>query len=390
MAAEASQPVPRPYTLVAELTYRCPLQCLYCSNPIDYARLTDELDTQTWQRVFAEAAALGVVQVHLSGGEPASRRDLEPLVRSARAHDLYTNLITSGLYLDAVRLARLRDAGLDHVQVSVQDVDADGARRVAGVDAHAHKLAIARAVKQLGLALTINVVLSRFNVDRVAQLIELASELGADRLELASSQYYGWAFENRRLLMPSPAAYDRVAGEVERARRRLRGRMEIAYVKPDYFTGEPKACMSGWARQYMVVTPAGKVLPCHAAEAIAGLDFHSVRDRSLGQVWRSSPGLLAFRGDAWMQDPCRSCTRKGLDFGGCRCQSFLLTGDAASTDPACRLAPTHALVRRAVADARDDVAARFRNRHNSALIAAAAPARRAPAEARRAGSRPAP
>jgi PqqA peptide cyclase len=335
---------PRPYTLIAELTYRCPLRCVYCSNPVDYANRADGLDTATWLRVFREAEALGVVQLNLTGGEPLVRDDLEALVEGARALDLYSNLITSGIPLRRERLARLRSLGLDNVQLSIQDVSAPASDRIAGLRAFDRKLEVAAWVKELGLPLTINVVLHRDNLDRVAEAVALAESLAADRIELANTQYLGWALENRAALLPSREQLDRARAVATAARERLRGRMEVLFVIPDYYAEFPKACMDGWGRRFLLVSPEGLALPCHAAHTIPGLSFDNVRDRPLDEIWRDSAGFNAFRGEAWMAEPCRSCERRTIDFGGCRCQAYHLTGRAGATDPVCSLSPDHGLV----------------------------------------------
>lgn len=349
MIDAASAGAPRPYTLVAELTHRCALRCPYCSNPTELHAGGDELSEAEWCRVLDEAEALGVVQVHLSGGEPLARKDLEPIVAKARSLGLYTNLVTSGVPLARERLVRLKEAGLDHVQVSLQSADARRADRIAGYPGHAQKLSVARWVKELELPLTINVVLHRENLEEVEAIVALAEALGAERLELANTQYHAWAMVNRDALLPSPEAIARAAAVAARAKERLRGAMDVLFVKPDYFSGLPKACMDGWARRFIHMTPGGLVLPCHAAASIEGLTFASVRGgASLATIWRDSPALNAFRGDAWMAEPCRSCERKDVDFGGCRCQAFQLTGQAGATDPACARSPHHRLI----ADAR--------------------------------------
>ncbi|WP_438010734.1 pyrroloquinoline quinone biosynthesis protein PqqE [Sorangium sp. So ce321] len=344
-AAEAASH--RPYTLIAELTYRCPLRCPYCSNPMELAGAAGELSTETWCRVFAEAAELGVMQLHLTGGEPLARRDLEALVRRARELGLYTNLITSGVPLARERLAALRAAGLDNVQLSVQDADAERADRIAGYAAFDQKLAVAGWVKAEGLPLTVNVVLHRANIENVPALIALAERLGADRLELANTQYLGWALANREALLPARDQLERAFAVASAARERLLGRMEMVFVTPDYHADWPRACMDGWARRYLHVAPGGLVLPCHAAHTIPGLRFESVRERPLAWIWRESPGMRRFRGDAWMPQPCQGCDRRAVDFGGCRCQAYHLTGDAAATDPACSLSPAHGIVEEA-------------------------------------------
>jgi pyrroloquinoline quinone biosynthesis protein E len=344
----------RPTTLLAELTYRCPLHCPYCSNPLAMTGADQELTTEDWQRVFSEARELGVLQLGLSGGEPLARRDLESLAAHAHGVGLYTTLVTSGVRLTRERAEALRTAGLEHVQISIQDSDPDTADRIAGMRAGAHKETAIAIVRELGFAFTINVVLHRANIDRVEAIIEMAAALGADRLELANTQYYGWALENRNALMPTREQVAAAQDVADAAMARYRGRMQIIYVLPDYYETYPKPCYAGWGHVYLVVTPPGQVLPCHGATQIAGLHFETVRSRSLGWIWSESPAFNAYRGDAWMAEPCRSCPRKTIDFGGCRCQAFALTGDAASTDPVCTLAPTRHLVDRAIEEATGD------------------------------------
>ncbi|HEY8077889.1 MAG TPA: pyrroloquinoline quinone biosynthesis protein PqqE [Labilithrix sp.] len=341
----------RPYTLIAEITYRCPLACPYCSNPTDLRAHAAELDTKTWLRVLEEAEDLGVVQVHFTGGEPLARKDLEELVARARELGLYSNLVTSGVPLARERLSALAKAGVDHVQVSLQSSRADRAAEIAGYDGHAQKLDVMRWTKELGLPLTMNVVLHRGNLDEIDALVALAEEIGADRLELANTQYVAWAQKNRDALLPTRAQIDDAAARADVHRERLRGKIDVLFVKPDYFRATPRACMDGWARRFVHMTPDGLVLPCHAAMSIPSLRFESVREKSLAEIWRSSPALDAFRGEAWMPEPCKSCDRREVDFGGCRCQAFALTGDAAATDPACELAPAHDLVAKARARA---------------------------------------
>lgn len=360
----------RPYTLVAELTYRCPLRCVYCSNPLDYARHARELDTATWRRVFREAEELGVVQLNLTGGEPLLRNDLEALIEEARGLDLYTNLITSGIPLPPERLGAFRARGLDNVQLSIQDVEANASDRIAGHRSFARKLEVARAVKQAGLSLTLNVVLHRQNLDRVAEIVALAESLAADRLELANTQYLGWALLNRAALLPSRAQLERARAVAAAARQRLRGSMEVLFVTPDYYARFPKACMDGWGRRFLVISPDGLVLPCHVAHTLPGLRFDNVQERALAEIWDGSPGLNAFRGEDWMPEPCRSCDRRAQDFGGCRCQAFHLTGDATATDPACSLSPHHAIVEAARQEATRVPPPSFRYRGPRAQAAA--------------------
>ena len=342
----------RPFGLLAELTYGCPLHCPYCSNPIDLAGYREELSTPEWQRVLAEARELGVLQLHLSGGEPLLRRDLPEIVHSATELGLYTNLITSALGLTSRRAEQLRAAGLDHVQISVQADEPALSDRIAGTPSFGRKLAAARLVKELGWPLTLNVVLHRHNIDRIARILDLAEELEADRIELANTQYYGWALLNRDGLLPSRAQLDAAEAVVRAARQRLKGRMEVIYVLPDYYSRYPKPCMGGWGRLQLTVVPNGDVLPCPTAHTLP-LPRVSVREHSLAWIWEQSPLFQRFRGTDWMPEPCRSCERREVDFGGCRCQAFALTGDAARTDPVCHLSPDHGIVAAAVLAAND-------------------------------------
>jgi pyrroloquinoline quinone biosynthesis protein E len=342
MAAGNGQVLHKPLGLLAELTHRCPLACPYCSNPLALDKRSDELDAATWTRVFREAAALGVLQVHLSGGEPGARRDLADIVAAAHAAPLYTNLITSGVGVSKETLAALADAGLDHVQISIQDSEPASADRIAGYDgAYARKTALAHDVVRLGLPLTVNVVVHRANIGRIDAMVEQALALGASRVEIAHVQYYGWALANRAALMPTREQVMRAVDEVEALRARHHGRIVIDAVVPDYYARYPKPCVGGWGRRSLNVTPKGRVLPCHAAESIPGLEFWSVREHSLADIWANAPAFNAFRGTVWMAEPCRSCERRDIDFGGCRCQAFLITGDARATDPVCHLATSH-------------------------------------------------
>jgi pyrroloquinoline quinone biosynthesis protein E len=355
MAEPGATELQQPLGLLAELTHRCPLGCPYCSNPLALDAREQELDAATWGRVFREAAALGVLQIHLSGGEPGARRDLVEITASARAAGLYTNLITSGIGVTAGRLAALADAGLDHVQVSIQDSLEPSADRIAGYrGAFARKRALALEAVRLKLPLTVNAVIHRANIDRVGEMVELALGLGASRVEIAHVQYYGWALKNRAALMPKREQVEHAAAAVEQLRARHLGRIVIDAVVPDYYARYPKPCMGGWGRRSLNVTPAGKVLPCHAAESIPGLEFWSVRAHTLADIWRESPAFNAFRGTAWMKEPCASCPRHDQDFGGCRCQALALTGDAAATDPVCHLSSDRARVT-AQAAIQDDV-----------------------------------
>ena len=335
---------PPPYTLIAELTYRCPLRCGYCSNPIDTAGHGPALETGDWTRVFAEADALGVMQLHLTGGEPLLRKDLEALVAGARARGLYTQLVTSGVPLTQARLRALRDAGLDCVQLSVQAAERAASDAIAGRASFEHKLEVARWVKALDLPLTLNAVLHRGNIDALDDLVRLAEQLSADRLELANAQYLGWALANRDALLPSRSQLERARAAATRARDRLEGRMEVLFVLPDYHAGIARACMGGWARGYVVIAPDGVVLPCQAARAITGLRWDSVRERALDEIWQRSGAMNAFRGDRWMQSPCNTCARRAVDFGGRRIAGEGEGLAATAADPACPTSPHRALV----------------------------------------------
>ena len=341
----------RPTTLLAELTHRCPLHCPYCSNPLELTRGDRELTTHEWTRVLTEARALGVLQLGLSGGEPLVRRDLEAIVSHAHALGLYTTLVTSAVGLTEARTTALRDAGLEHIQISFQEASAGANDRIAGTASWEAKLRAAEWARASGMAFTVNVVLHRENLDHLEEIIALAARLGADRLELANTQYYGWALANRDALLPRREQLARAEHVVARAVRAHRGRMRIVYVLPDYFAEFPKPCQGGWGSVYIVIGPDGTALPCHAASQITSLAFDTVRDRSLEWIWRESPAFAAFRGEAWMREPCASCPRRAQDFGGCRCQAFALTGDARSTDPVCSLSPDRPLVDAAIARA---------------------------------------
>jgi pyrroloquinoline quinone biosynthesis protein E len=344
-----------PLGMLAELTHRCPLQCPYCSNPLVLSKAAGELTTEEWLRVFGEAADLGVLQVHLSGGEPALRPDLEPFVERLTALGIYTNLITAGVSMNGERLKRLAGLGLDHVQLSIQSIKAPLADKITNYkNALAKKREFAAHVRELGLPLTINAVMHRANIDETEEAIQFAVDAGAERIEVANTQYYGWAAVNRAALMPSYEQCLAQAEVVAAAREKLHGRMNIDYVTADYYARYPKPCMGGWASEILNVTPTGTVLPCHAAETIKGMHFESVRERPLAEIWYRSDSFNRFRGTSWMPEPCRSCERRDIDFGGCRCQAFAMTGDAAATDPACTLSPHH----RSMKGIADEVSAR--------------------------------
>jgi PqqA peptide cyclase len=337
--------LPAPWALLAEVTHACPLHCPYCSNPLELVRRSTELTTDDWARVLSEAADLGVVQAHISGGEPLLRPDLVRIVAAARSAGIYTQLVTSGLGLDAARLDTLVEAGLDSVQLSVQDADPAASDRIAGRPSYAAKERAAAVIREAGLPFGLNVVLHRHNLDRLAEIIELGVRRGADRVELANAQFYGWALRNRAALLPTRDQLERAKATVAASRERLGREPELVWVVPDYYEGVPKPCMGGWGTRSITVGPDGTALPCPAAYGIADLAPPNVGEHSLSWIWESSAAFNAYRGTDWMTGPCRECPRREIDFAGCRCQAYALTGDAARTDPACALSPDHRLVR---------------------------------------------
>lgn len=341
MNAAGSKPnsQPRPLWLLAELTYACPLQCPYCSNPVDLDSGAAELDTNDWIRVMEQARSLGAVQLGLSGGEPLLRRDLERLVRAGRNLGFYTNLITSAASMDEARLSALKDAGLDHIQISFQSSNAELNDYYAGTESFQHKVTMTRAVKALGFPVVLCFPLHVGNLHQIGDMLALAEDLKADYVELATVQYYGWAFLNREHLMPAREQLEAAETVVADFRRRHTGGMTVYYVVPDYFEERPKPCMNGWGNTFLTITPDGMALPCHAARQLPGMDFPNVRDRSVAEIWYRSEAFNRFRGFDWMEEPCRSCEEKHKDFGGCRCQAYLLTGNPAATDPVCAKSP---------------------------------------------------
>ena len=343
-----------PLALIAEVTHRCPLHCVYCSNPMRLEGAHSELSTAEWIAVFHQAGKLGMLHAHFTGGEPLARTDLGELIGAARASGLYTNLITSAIGLQENRLQQLVDAGLDHIQVSFQDSREPAANWIAGTRAHAHKVEISHAIRKHKIAFTVNLVVHRQNLDHLEEMIAFVEQLNPERVEIAHAQYYGWALANRAALLPTREQLDRAVTIVADAERRLAGRMRIDSVVPDYYAKYPKACMGGWGQKSVLINPSGKVLPCHAAEVLPGMSFENVRDKSLAWIWQESASFQRFRGEAWMPEPCRSCERRVQDFGGCRCQALLLAGDANATDPACSLAPAHEIVEAAVGKANSD------------------------------------
>jgi len=340
-----------PLAIIAEVTHRCPLHCVYCSNPLQLAGTESELSTEEWTDVFHQGGKLGMLHVHFTGGEPLARTDLTELIAAARAAGLYTNLITSGIGLNEPRLATLVNAGLDHIQISFQDSREEAANWIAGAKAHEHKIELSRAIRKHKVAFTVNLVVHRQNLDHLEEMIAFIEQLSPERVEIAHTQYYGWALANRAALMPTREQVERAVAIVAAAEQRLAGKIRVDSVVPDYYAQYPKACMGGWGRKLMLINPAGKVLPCHAAEVLPGLSFENVHEKSLEWIWQESESFRCFRGEDWMPEPCRGCDRRTEDFGGCRCQAFLLAGDAKVTDPACSLAPAHSVVDTAVHNA---------------------------------------
>src|SRR5437667_4455988 len=333
--------ISNPLALIAELTHRCPLHCVYCSNPLELQSRSTELSTESWSRVFQEAASLGVLQADFTGGEPLARSDIVDLVRAARSAGLYVNLITSGLPLDETRLAALVEAGLDHIQLSFQGAREETANEISGTKSHAQKLRVLDWLRRHRVALTLNFVIHRRNIDQLEEMLALAESSCATRIEFANVQYYGWAFANRENLLPTRVQLDQSLTLIKREQERLKGMIRVVYVVPDYYAKYPKPCMGGWGRKLMLITPSGDALPCHAAQVIPGLSFENVKERSLRDIWKRSPAFQKFRGEDWMQEPCKTCDRREQDFGGCRCQALLLAGDAAATDPVRSRAPLH-------------------------------------------------
>ena len=328
-----------PYAMLCELTHRCPLSCPYCSNPVELELKSNEISTDLWKTALSDGAKIGILQAHFSGGEPTARKDLEELVNHASKIGLYTNLITSGVLINEERLKKLYDAGLDHVQVSIQDTDPNNSEKIAGFKGHKKKIETCGLIRKVGLPLTVNAVMHRQNLHNLKNMIELAVELDAERLEVAQVQYYGWALKNQTAFLPTREQLDKATIIVEEARIKYKGILAIDYVVPDYYAKKPKSCMGGWGRQFLNITPGGKVLPCHAAESLNFLDFDNLKEKSLAWIWEHSESFNRFRGTDWMPEPCQSCDRREIDWGGCRCQAFALTGNADATDPTCEFSP---------------------------------------------------
>lgn len=328
-----------PLALIAELTHRCPLHCVYCSNPLEMVAAKGELTTGDWLHVFAEAGQMGVLHLHLTGGEPLARADLTELIEGARSSGLYSNLITSGIGLSEPRFQRMVAAGLDHIQLSFQDSVESLGNWISGAPVHAYKVKLARMIRKHRIAFTVNLVVHRQNLDHLQEMIAFVEELAPHRMEIAHAQYYGWALQNRWALLPTKEQLDKSVAIIAATQERLQGQIRVEYVVPDYYARYPKPCMGGWGRTLMLIDPSGRALPCHAAGVIPGLQFENVREHSLEWIWKESRSFQIYRGDGWMPDPCRTCERRTQDFGGCRCQAFLLTGDPSATDPVCSLAP---------------------------------------------------
>ncbi len=370
MSVKTAATIPGPRWLLAELTYTCPLQCPYCSNPVDFYRYRSELTTDDWIRVLRQARELGAVQLGFSGGEPLVRRDLEDIVREGRRMGYYTNLITSGIGMDGERITKLRDAGLDHIQISFQASEQVSNNRFAGTDAFEHKVEMAREVKAQGYPMVLNFVLYRDNIDHIAEILDLAMDLQADQVELANTQYYGWAVVNQKRLLPSRDQLQRAEKVAHEYQKRYEGKSRIIFVVPDYYEDRPKACMAGWGNIFLTIAPDGVALPCQGARQLPGLDFPNVRDHDIEWIWRESDAFNHFRGDRWMKEPCRTCPERSKDFGGCRCQAFQFTGDATNTDPVCDLSPQHSKIVQAIEAANDgdsleSIPLIFRNSKNS-------------------------
>ena len=371
-----------PLWLLAELTYRCPLHCVFCYNPLDYTAHGAELSTDDWLRVLREGRALGAIQLGFSGGEPLLRDDLEILVAEARTLGFYSNLITSGVGLNETRIRTFKDAGLDHIQLSFQDSTREMNDFLSSTRTFELKLKVAKLIKEHDYPMVLNVVLHRFNIDHIEEILAMAERLGAEYVELANTQYYGWGFLNRDRLLPTREQILRADEVTRRFRERIGDKMRIFFVVPDYFEDRPKACMSGWGSVFLTVTPDGTALPCHAARMLPGLAFPNVREANLEAIWYRSEGFNRYRGDAWMKEPCRTCPEKAKDFGGCRCQAFLLTGDPANADPVCELSPHHGVVLKAVDQAETPTATLrpivFRDDKNSRALSREAMPHNAP------------
>lgn len=350
----ASQTNTQPLWLLAEITYRCPLHCAFCYNPTDYDKYTEnELTTEQWIKVLRDARKLGALQLGISGGEPLLRDDIEEIVREAHTLGYYTNLITSGVGLTEKRITEFKEGGLDHIQLSMHDITEEINNFITNTKTFELKKKVAAMIKNHGYPMVLNVVIHRYNIEHIKEILEMAEALGADYVELANTQYYGWSLVNRSQLMPTKEQIDHAEAVTNEFRKKVGNKMKIYFVVPDYFSDRPKKCMNGWGEVFMIVTAEGTVLPCHSARVLPGLEFPDVREHGLKWAWYDSPAFNKYRGDEWMKEPCRSCAEKEKDLGGCRCQTFLLTGDAEGADPVCTLSPNHHVIEQAIKDAQD-------------------------------------
>jgi pyrroloquinoline quinone biosynthesis protein E len=374
MAGYTKTNITPPRWLLAELTYACPLQCPYCANPLDYAKHDSELSTEDWKRVLTQARKMGAVQLGLSGGEPLARKDLTELVKHGRELGYYSNLITSGYGLTEQKIIDLKEAGLDHIQVSIQASSQELSDHIAGTESFEHKKQVAHLVKKHGYPMVLCVVIHRENIHQMADILKMAEDLGANYLELANTQYYGWAHANRDLLLPTKEQFEEAEKIAQAFKETVAGKMKIYYVVPDFYEDRPKACMNGWGTTFLTIAPDGVTLPCHSARELPNLDCPNVKDYSIQEIWHDSKAFNFFRGDDWMQEPCRSCDEKEKDKGGCRCQAYLLAGDMYATDPVCSKSPKHHVIDEAIASARNAALTEnekpliFRNSKNSKLL----------------------
>ncbi|MCK5828676.1 MAG: pyrroloquinoline quinone biosynthesis protein PqqE [Methylococcales bacterium] len=371
MAGSSNLNITPPRWLLAELTYKCPLQCPYCSNPLDYTKHDTQISTEDWKRVLSQARKMGAVQLGFSGGEPLTRPDLVELVAHARQLGYYSNLITSGYGLTEEKIIQLKDAGLDHIQISIQASTQELNDHLAGTESYKTKKQVARLVKKHGYPMVLCVVIHRENIHQMTQILEMAEELGADYLELANTQYYGWAHTNRDLLMPTIEQFDKAESIAQAFKEKVEGKMKIYYVIPDYYEDRPKACMNGWGTTFLTIAPDGVALPCHSARDLPGLDCPNVNEYNIEEIWNESKAFNFFRGNDWMKEPCRSCDEKDKDFGGCHCQAYMLTGDMYTADPVCSKSPEHHVIQEALDSARESALSKneqpliFRNSKNS-------------------------
>jgi len=343
-AGSDSKKVKGPLWVNAEITYKCPLHCVFCYNPVDYDTFGPELTTEEWLKTFREARELGAVQLGLSGGEPLMRDDVEIMVAETSKMGYYVNLITSGIGLTEKRIAAFKEGGLGQIQLSFQDSTKELNDFLSSTRTFDLKSKVAKLIKEYEYPMVLNVVLHRLNIDHIEEILNMAEAMGAEHVELANSQYYAWAMENRKYLMPSRPQLERAEEITNRFRERVGKKMKVYYIVPDYYADRPKACMNGWATTFLNVCADGLALPCHEARMLPGLEFPNVRDHDVSWIWQESPGFTAYRGDDWMQEPCKSCPEKTKDFGGCRCQAFMLTGDATNADPVCDKSPHHHIV----------------------------------------------